>query len=164
MNIYLRVGGAALVSIGALFISREYEKYLKKRGDEYRGLVALISHAEGQMSGFLAYGSALWRNFEDEAMENCGLLGELREGKGLAESFLACSHKMSLPKGVVKEIFKSLGAVGKSYLDVELQTLGEIKARLTELLKAEEEQREKNIKVARALLLGAALCAIILAI
>lgn len=164
MNLYLRVGGAALVSIGALFISREYEKYLKKQGDEYRGLVALISHAEGQMSGFLAYGSALWRNFEDEALEKCGLLGELREGKGLAEAFDICAPKMSLPKTVTKEISKSLASLGNSYLDTELQTLGEIKARLTELLRAEEEQREKNIKVARALLLGAALCAIILAI
>lgn len=164
MNLYIRVGGAALVSIGALFISKEYEKYLKKRGDEYRGLVALISHAEGQMSGFLAYGSALWRNFEDEALENCGILPELREGKGLAEAFDTCVSRMSLPKAVAKEISKSLRALGNSYLDTELQTLGEIKVRLTELLKSEEEQREKNIKVARALLLGAALCAIILAL
>ena len=164
MNIYLRVGGAALVAVGALFISREYEKYLARRGDEYRGLVALISHAEGQISRFLAYGVALWRGFEDESLERCGLLSELREGKSLSEAFDSCSVKMSLPRAVVKEISAKLSSLGRDYLDGELATLGDIRSRLTELLKSEEDTREKNVKVVRALLLGGALCAIILAI
>jgi hypothetical protein len=164
MNTFLRLGGAALVAIGALFVSKEYEKYLVKRGDEYRGLLALLSHAEGQISKFLAYGSALWRNFDDESLERCGLLPELRDGKGLSEAFEVCAPKMSLPRAVVKEISKSLSSLGNDYLEGELSALREIRERLTELLKNEEEQREKNIKVVRALLLGGALCAIILAL
>ena len=164
MNIYIRLGGAAIISIGALLVSKEYEKHMKKRLEEYSGLVALLSYAEGQISQFLAYGSELWSGFENSALEKCGMLEALREGKSLYEAFELCSPKTSLPSSVAKEIYRELSSLGRGYLDSELALLRGIRERLSVLLDEESVQAEKNVKIARALLLGGALCAVIMAI
>ena len=87
MSIYLRLGGAGLILLGAILVGREYSAYLNRRLSEYRGLLSLLSHAEGVIGRNLSYGKELWRGFEDAALEKCGLLPALREGRGLADAF-----------------------------------------------------------------------------
>ncbi len=158
MSLYLRWGGAVLLMIGALLTSRAYESYLKRRIGEYRGLVSLIAHAEGEIAKFLAHGSELWRSFKDEALEKCGLLPALREGGSLFSAFQESCGNMSLSTAArqrLSELFKKLG---QGYREGELSLLSSIKESLSAELDIESAEAEKNIKVVRALLFGGALC------
>ena len=96
MNYYLRLLGALLVGVGAILLLRGYEKYLTRRLEEYRGLISLIGHADGEISKFLTYGSRLFRHFSCEALERCGLLSAIAEEGGLYSAFIKCKSKMSL--------------------------------------------------------------------
>ena len=55
MSLFFKWGGIALVMIGAMLVSREYESYLDRRICEYRGLVAMISHAESEIGKSSTY-------------------------------------------------------------------------------------------------------------
>lgn len=164
MTVYLRWGGAALLMIGAMAVSYAYEKYLQKRISEYRGLVSLLDHAEREITKFLSYGSALWRGFQDDSLEKCGLLPILREGKALCSAFEAVSDKMSLSSSAKKRLAEDLARLGRGYKDGELTLIGSIKQSLSEELESESVEAEKNIKVARALLLGGALAVVIMVV
>ena len=157
MSIYLRWGGVALLMIGALLVSRCYESYLKKRLAEYRGLLSLITHIEGGISKFLAYGDGLWRDFSDGALEKCGLLPALREGKSLSVAFEESRGNTSLSGDARERIAEAFNKLGKGYKDGELKLLSSVRESLTCELDSESAEAEKNIKVARALLLGGAL-------
>ncbi len=164
MSLYLKWGGIGMLMIGALLVSREYEKYLDKRLGEYRGLVAMISHAESEIAKSLAHGEGLWRTFHDDALERCGLLTLLREGESLQTAFEKSKTKMSLTADAKEKISVLFSGLGKGYVESELKTINNIKESLTDRLKNEEESAEKNLKIARALLLGGALCAVIMII
>ena len=162
MSIYIKLIGGAIILLLALYVSRSYEKFLRRRIAEYRGLAELISHAEGRISDFLSYGSRLWQGFGDEALEACGLLSSLREGEGLASAFEKCKGKMSLPRKAMDGISERLRKLGGRYKESELTVLRELGEWLSSELRSAEEQSEKNIKVARALLLGGALAVLII--
>ena len=164
MSIYLRWGGAILLMLGALFVSREYEKYLRRRVAEYRGLVSLINHAEDRIKKSLAHGSGLWRDFSDGAMERCGILDLLRSGEGLYSAFSACSDRLALSREAKARIAEELSTLGRGYMNDELERLSAVGSRLTAECEFEEADADKNIKVSRALLLGGALSAVILVI
>lgn len=155
--IFLRLVGAALLLAAAIFLSREYSSYLEGRLSEYRGLVALLSHAEEKIERSLSFGEELWRDFQDDVMEKCGLLPLLREGKGIAEAFGECIADFSLPIGIKAEISEALSTLGRGYRDSEIKKLSDIRTRLTEALNSETLAAEKNVKVAKALLIGGAL-------
>ncbi|MBQ8414438.1 MAG: hypothetical protein IJX58_04245 [Clostridia bacterium] len=164
MKDYFRLGGAAMLMLGAIFISRAYEGYLNRRIAEYRGLIALLSHAEGKISRFLSHGCELWRDFSDEALEKCELLKHLREGVDLKEAFEMVKDKMSLSKNASARLTERLSSLGRGYKDSELSLLSSIKEHLTAEMNSESEEAEKNIKVVRALLLGGALAMAIMVI
>lgn len=164
MSIYLRWGGAALVMIAALFASREYSAYAQRRISQYKGFVALISHAEGMIAKFLAKGEELWRGFTDNALEECGFISSLREGKSLSESFSSCEDRLCLPRGVREELRGFFSEFGKSYKDGQLSSLSLFRAKLETKLNEEEAGLEKSLKVTRALIIGGALSVVILII
>ncbi len=164
MSLYLRWGGAILLIIAALYISREYEKFLGRRISEYRGLCSMIAHAEEMISKYLAHGDGLWRDFRSDALEKCGFLPAVREGKGLHYAFESCRDKMSLSREAKDRLSLSFKRVGKGYMEGELANLSLVKESLAEECESESVAAEKNIKVARALLLGGALALAIIAI
>lgn len=164
MSIYLRWGGAILLMIGALYISREYEKYLNRRVAEYNGLAELISHAAGMIARFLAHGGDLWRDFENASLEKCGLLPALRRGACLADAFDECQGKMSLSAEEKQRWSAELHKLGRGYKDGELAMLSDLGQAISAEAGAEAESAEKNVKVARALLLGGALTVVIIII
>ena len=162
--IILRLIGASLLLLAALLLSREYSSYLERRILEYRGFVALLSHAEEGIERALSYGEELWYGFQNDVLEKCGLLPLLREGKGLAEAFMECKDKISFSASLKDEISEALSTLGRGYRDSELRRLSVIKASLVAAMEGEEGTAEKNIKVARALLIGGALAVGILII
>ena len=161
---YLRIGGAILLMVAAVYGSYRYEKYINCRLAEYKGLIALISHAQSKISGFLSHGSRLWEGFSNEALESCGLLAALRSGENLASALEGCKEKMSLSGSARLDLAERLRGLGEGYMDSELKILAGIKEHLTAELEVEIDKGEKNVKVARALLLGGALAVMILAL
>ena len=164
MNYYLRLLGAMLVGVGAILLLRRYERYLRTRLEEYRGLISLIDHAEGEISKFLTYGSELFRNFSCEALERCGLLSAISEEGGLYAAFIKCRGRMSLSAAAKEELGSMLSALGTGYREGELALLRRISDSLGASLKEEEAAAEKNISIARALLIGGSLVAVIMAL
>ena len=164
MNIYLRLGGAVIIMAGSIYASYSYEKYINRRVAEYKGLLRLVSHAESRVSDFLSYGRGLWQGFSDDALEACGLLPALREGESLFAAFNSCNSKMNLTKGAVKEISERMKRLGRGYVNSELSALGDLRSYLEGENERERLAAEKNVRVIRALLLGGALTALILAI
>ena len=164
MSLYIKWGGIALVMIGAMLVSREYDRRLDRRIAEYRGLVNLIGHAEAEITKSLAHGSGLWQGFSDDALEKCGLLPLLREGESLKNAFDKCKCKMSLSAEARDRISSLFAPLGRGYRDSEVRMLGEIKDSLSAELDSQSESAEKNKKIARALLLGGALTVAIMGI
>lgn len=157
MSLFFKWGGIALVMIGAMLVSREYESYLDKRICEYRGLVAMISHAESEIGKSLAYGEGLWSSFQSDELEKIGLLPLLRKGCSLKDAFDECKGKMTITRESKEEISELFATLGRGYRDSELRLLGEIKDSLSAELDLQSDAAEKNKKIARALLLGGAL-------
>lgn len=164
MNYYLRLVGAVLVGVGAILILRGYERYLNRRLEEYRGLISLVSHAEGEISKFLTYGSELFRNFTCPTLERCGLMSAIAEEGGLYSAFIKCRERMSLSSRAKEKIASMLSTLGTGYREGELVLLSEVREQLAAELAAEEVNVEKNISVARALLIGGGLVAVIMAL
>lgn len=157
MTYYLRLLGVGLLMIGAMLICRGYESYLKRRLAELRGLVSLISHAEGKISGFLSYGGELWKDFRDDALEKCGLLQGLRGGESLHSAFASSAGKMSISRSISERLTAEFSKLGRRDKEGELSLLSSIREGVSAELDAEGGEAEKNIKVARALLFGGAL-------
>ena len=153
-----------LLLIAAIAASREYSAYAKRRIDQYDGFIELFSYAEGMISRFLSYGEALWRGFENGALEACGFLPALREGTPPIEAFEKCEGRLSLPREAKDKIKAFLSSMGRSYKDGELATLSAFRTELQSERKRQEEDLDKNVKIARALLLGGALAVFILII
>ena len=164
MSPFVKWIGIALLILGALLVGREYEKYLMRRVAEYRGLLALICHAEFMISRSLAYGKELWRGFSDDSLEKCELLPVLREGESLKNAFDKCKGKMSLTSEEKEKISLLFAGLGKGYAELELKTINNIKGSLATELKNEEDSSEKKLKIVRALLLGGALTIAIMGI
>lgn len=164
MSLYIRLGGAAVVMIAALLISRCYEKYLLKRVDEYSGLVLLVRHMENEITKYLAYGSRLWSDFRHDGLEKCGFLPALRECGSICEALSNIGDRMSLSRVSREHLAESFSRLGRGYLDEELSLLSEIKDSLSEELDTERIEAEKNIRVVRALLLGGALAVVVMVI
>lgn len=164
MNMLLRLIGGGLVMTSALIASHEYSEYAKKRLDQYAGLIALLSHAEGMISRFLASGDGLWRGFENEALEKTGLMGNMREGRGLYESFALCESKFALSNEAKGRIKDFLSGRGMEYREGEIAALSNFREMLEEEMNKEKESLEKSVKVTRAILLGASLAFLILII
>ena len=161
---YLRFFGGGLIVVAALIASGEYSSYAKRRLAEYKGFIALFSHAEGMISRFLASGDGLWRGFENEALEKAGLLSALREGKTLAGAFDKCESRLALPGEAKKKIKDFLSASGRGYREGEIASFSAFGAGLEAEMKKEEERLDKSVKVTRALLLGGSLAFLILII
>lgn len=153
----LRLFGAGALLLSAIFVSGEYSKFLDRRISEYRGIVSLLSHAEGGIERSLSYGGRLWQSFEDEALERCGLLELLREGKGLSAAFCECKDKLVLTKEARDRIAEELSALGRGYMSGEIATLSALRRKIEDELSAMQTDTEKSKKVARTLLIGGAL-------
>lgn len=164
MNIYFRWAGAALIMIASLYACREYSRFAEQEKAQWRGFSALLSHIEGGISKFLASGEGLFRGFEDEALEKCGFLQEIKAGVGLSSAFESCRGKLLLPeecKGRLSEFFASFG---RGYQESELASLAAFRVGFEKEEAAERERLEKSVSVTRALLLGGALSVAIMLI
>ena len=150
--------------LSAMLASNAYSNYAKRRLLQYSGLIALFSHQEGMISRFLSSGDGLWRGFSNEELEKIGFLPLLREGERLYNAFQKCEGNFLLPKETTERIKEFLYASGKGYKEGEIASISAFRLSLEEEMKNESDALDKNVKVANALLIGAALAFLIMII
>ena len=164
MSVYLKFLGGGLLLLSAIFASSEYSSYADRRLLHYSGLVALFSHAEGMIYGFLSSGREMWRGFKNDELEKIGLLPQLREGETLLSAFQKCESRLALSKDAKERIKDFLATACRGYREGVIYSFSAFIKKLEAEMKAEEERLEKQVKVTRALLLGGALAFVILII
>ena len=164
MSVFLRFIGGGLVVLSAALASNAYSEYAKRRLSQYSGLIALLSHAEGMISRFLSSGDGLWHGFKNEELERVGFLPLLWGGSSLKDAFTECSGNFVLSPEAIERIKEFFSAVGSNYMEGEVASLSAFRDKLEEERGSEEERLEKNVKVARALLLGGSLAFVIMII
>ena len=164
MSVYVKWAGVAIIMLCALFFGKEYSAYVEKRLSQYRGFVAFIGHIEGMILRFLAPQESLWQNFSDEALEKCGFLPSLRSGSTLSGAFSDCEASLSL-SDEQKERFSAFFAdFGRDYMDGELNRASDFHRESEELLKKEEAELTKSVKITNTILIASALGIVILMI
>lgn len=164
MNLYIKLFGGALIMLSALLVGREYSKFVDKRIDEMSGFLSLIEHARGEISSYLAFGGGLFARFENEALEKCGFLPLLREGCEACDAFDRSSASLSLSASQRKDLRDFFSRFGSEYAEAEIEKTTAFLEKFKKDLERERENLTKSLSIARALLLGGALWAGIMAV
>lgn len=164
MSVYLKWAGAGVILLSALYVGREYSAYVRQRLQQHRAFVALLLHIEQMISQFLTPQDGLWRDFSNDALEKCGFLPLLREGKGLSQAFEKVKASLSLSERTKEMLSGFFADFGGGYLDGEMSRTAGFRAELESCLEKEGEELEKSLKITNALLVAGAVGIVILII
>lgn len=164
MSVYLRLGGAAIITLLAVFVGREYSAFADRRLSQLRGFLDLVSHFEREISKFLASGDGLWRGFCNDALTECGFLSALAERGSLSEAFRDCEDSLSLSGEQISMLGGFFGGFGGDYRDGELRRIAAFRAELEALIDRESDSLSKSVSVTKALLLGGGLAMAVMVI
>ena len=164
MNTYIRLFGAAFIMLSALFVGREYSSFSDKRTSELRGFLLFVRHVGGRVANFLSYGDELFSGFENESLESCGFLPALRDGEDFADAFESAKNKLSISSSQIEMLGEFFVSFGRDYRDGEIEKITAFLEKYEKEVDRECENMTKNLQVARALLLGGALWAGIMAV
>ena len=164
MTGYFRIAGALLILVAVLFAGREYSKFVSRRLDQLSGFYSLLEYVESSISKYLSFGRGLWVGFSCEALEGCGFLGLLREGRNPYEAFLQIKSKLSLSSDQCELLEEFFMGFGREYQDGEMKRVSEYRKKLGRILDDQAQSLTNNAKVLKALLLGAGMSLVILVI
>ena len=164
MTGYFRIGGAVLILVAVLFAGREYSKFVNRRLDHLRGFYSLLEYIESSISKYLSFGRGLWVGFSCDSLEECGFLELLRDGSDPYEAFLQTKSKLSLSSDQCELLEEFFSGFGREYQDGEIKRVSDYRKRLGRILEDQEQTLDNNVKVVRALLLGAGMSLVILVI
>ena len=164
MSFYFRLFGGLALVVSALILSREYSAYCKRRILEYDGFIALLSHAEGKIAKYLSSGESLWRDFNNDALLNCGFLVALQDGETPISAFEKCESRLRLSQSTKARLREFFSGWGREYRERELLLLSSFKEEIAAEGMAEKEKLDKSVRISSALLIGGALALMILII
>lgn len=164
MNVYLKIGGCLLIMLSALLVGREYSKYTDRRIAENAGFLSLVRHMEGQVAKFLSYGDGLFFGFEDSALESCGFLTAIKDGESLSSAMEKCKSHLSISPEMKSSLTEFFTHFGGDYQEEELRKISAFLSKIEKMAERDSENMTKNLQVARALLLGGALWASVMAL
>ena len=154
----------ALLPFIALALGRGYTAFADKRIAEYEEYIELLGRVRGRVGSFMTPIAEVICESECRVLSDIGFIGALREGATLSEAYRAAKQR-SYASSTVKRIMTSFfQGFGHSYLD---ETVREIDSTAEELRSAVESERveiERSVKLARSLLMLAAVGLIILLI
>lgn len=157
MSAFFKYSGIVLILIFALLVSREYDRYLKKRLAEASAFLSYINHIRKQISRFLSPVSDWRESFSDGRLEDIGFLPRVREGVTLDEAFQACRERLSVSEEMKKTLGSFFSDFGRGYLDEEIKKADTAFSQAEEIFKKESEECKKSSKIAKTLLLSLAL-------
>lgn len=163
MTYVLKLCGSALLLLGALYVSREYEKSLANRWELCSGFVDLLAHIRRKIDGYLTPPSQLLDGFYSAALEGVGYIAKARD-VGISAAYFELSKTLPLEKKAKECLGAFFCDFGKDYREGTVRALDAALGGLRDHLKTLGAENEKNLKLARTLCVAAALGIIILLI
>lgn len=154
MGLFLRLVGVGIISVCGIIVSREYSKYLEKRISHYRGVLDLLIYLQDNCDFGRSAERISWHKFHNDVLEKCGILSALREGVGIADSFERHGRSLTVGdelKESILSVFRSCESGGFN------ERLSALKDEASREYERESNDKERNEKVAKALLVGGAL-------
>ncbi|MGN1095645.1 MAG: stage III sporulation protein AB, partial [Eubacteriales bacterium] len=143
----------------------------KRRLSECEAFLDLFEYVKNQIHFFLTPTKEIYRGYENDTLEKCGFLAELRshENDEVYEdiwriSFEKIKSKLSL-SDKQRSIIKSFGDyIGKTSGKIQTNSFDYCIGELTSEINRQRMETEKNIKLYRTLGIAAGACAAILII
>ena len=164
MNLYVRWGGAALLTIGALALGKGYSDYVKRRLEETEGFIALTDFVKGKLEKYRTPADGLFSDFYEERLDPLGLPEALRRGERAASVYADVEEKLAVGKETKECLSSFFSSLGSDYLKGELKRCDGALDKLREILEFESEELMKNLKITKLLLVAASLGILILLI
>ena len=106
----MKLFGLALLLLGALIISREYTRYVRKRIAECEGFIAFIKYMRLEMRSFLRPPREIGRGYSDESI--APFLNALESEESIYSAYSASRRSFSLSREehtALEELFSSIG-------------------------------------------------------
>lgn len=161
-EVCIRWGGAILIVAAAIILGREYSKYIARQKKEMRAFSDLILHIKGEVSRFLTPTAALLSGYECPVLESSGFASAFAAHSDLSRALE--ESDIVLPRSFHALLSEFFADFGKDYREGELARI----LHYSELLEREEErlisELDSSEKLAKTLLVAAALAIIILII
>ncbi len=155
MSIAYRAAGAAILLFLSVFIGKAYEKYCERALSETKELLRMLLHMRGKISTFLSPQSGLLSDFESEVLSSTGFLVAVQEGKTLFDAY--GGSRFAISKEQKRAFLRFFSEFGRGYKSEELSRIDSLYRETSEELKKERERTAKDIKIAKTLLIAAAL-------
>lgn len=147
----------------ALAVGRGYALYLARGVAECEGFLALLRRCAERISCLLSPICEITADFENDALSRVGFISLIREGKSAEQAYEAVESRLCIGNGTKDILRRAFGDMGKGYdsksaSDRLMLSCTELADHLS-LLKTENE---KNLKLARSVLLLVSLGLVIL--
>ena len=164
MSFYIKIVGGLILLACAFLIGKAYESYAFRAISEYEAFLSMLGHIKNKINCFLMTTCKLLCDFESGPLEESGFLPKLREGKRMSEAFEDASARLAISKEAKKLLSVFFEELGVGYKDEELNRISGVERELSSILSREREEMPKNVRIAKTLLLAAALGILILII
>ncbi len=153
----LKYCGIALLLFGALSLSRDYTRYCARRLEVCRAFLFFIKHIRAKVGRYLSPRSQWCSDFQDKTLEELGFLPAVRGGKSLLEAKDTHLRGSLLPSDASEALSALFSELGRGYLDEELRSLDGAISALGEICERESLESTRSARIAKTLILGAAL-------
>lgn len=163
MNYLVKTIGSVLLLYAALFITREYEKFLGRRLGVCLGFCELISHVRRRVEGYLTPADRLLDGFECGALEDVGYMSKARNS-GLRNAYFEVEGALPLDCATREALSEFFTDFGKDYKEETVKAADRALSALRGCADRMSCENEKSLRLWRAVAVAAALGVIILLI
>lgn len=145
-----------MLLICALFVGREYNRYIERRIGELFGFVAFLNHAKGEISMFLTPTAEILRGFKNDSLDKLGFISEAGKTGSLGKAFSECEERASIGKEAKQLLAECFSGFGQGYREQEITRIEHYVGSLGKILETERDALPKNARMVSALLLAGA--------
>lgn len=157
----LRLMGAAILLGACTMAGWSAAAMLRLRVEQLEAFVQLISHIEGQIAGFRAPLDRIFAGWENRRLEQCGILGALRDGDSTA-AIRACEARLYLTGAEKRELSSLFEGLGRRGIDEETRRLAYYSKRIGGMASAARGELAGKMKLCRAIGILAGISAAVL--
>ena len=158
----MRFLGMALVMLAALWFSRSFAAYVRRRVEECEGYLALFTFMRGEINCHLRPVSAWCREFSDPALVASGFLPALTATGSLSGAWETCARASVLPEEGRRILSAYFSSFGRWYREDELKLLEYYTGEWDRLLAKIKQEAPRSIRLLRTPCASAANAAVIL--
>lgn len=160
--IVVKVIGASIITITALFSYSEIIKFQKKRIKQINAFIDLIDYIKNQVECFLLPLDQILDRCDKNLLNNCGINSKRSKYKNMDE--LIESANFYCDDEVIELLNQFSDSFGKAYLHEQLRSCEYFRNELIKIRNKNQEKDAKNQKIQLAVFLSASFSIIILLI